>query len=344
MTKLLQATLISIILECTTSFTFRSVPSGQPSGQTTGILSLRVDSGCRSISVCNSCLLQTSRNIPTTHGRLYQLHQLNDPSWFRDNVNPIPHDGFDEFSDLGGSEISGSRENKESVLSQNQNQNQPPGLTTPPQPSSSADILGPAAIRTSLLQVLQLDSANPSDIELFDRLLTTLEIEDLASFLPPNTPMASLKMTIHLAHAKRAAAERSHELQLAQARTFASESPQAPARPDFSARLLASTLGYDGTAMGQGLARRVVSAAEYLACFQESCVSVGCLSSADQGRELLRLLSGPAEAYMRQELPMDPTYGPDWRAKVECVRDGARRRTGARQRQQQRPTGAARRT
>jgi hypothetical protein len=337
--RVMQAVLFSIVLECTTPFTVRSVPNGAPCS-----MSLSVTSGSWSMAVvCNSCF----RKLPITRairpsGRHHQLHQSHDPSWFRDNVGYFSHDGSQGFSDVGGFlEINGSGELRDSVA-QHQYPEQSPEITTPAQPSKSPAILGPAAIRSSLLQALQLDSNNPSDLELLDRLLTTLEIEDLASFLPPNTPMASLKMVVHLAHAKRAAAERSHELQLAQARSITSEPPHAQGRqtprPDFSALLPASTLEYDGTAMGQGPMRRVVSTAEYLARFQESCQQVGCVSSADQGRELLRLLSGPADAYIRQELPMDPSYGPDWRGKVaeeKGNRGGERLGREARQREEQ---------
>jgi hypothetical protein len=181
----------------------------------------------------------------------------------------------------------------------------------------------------SLLQALELDSANPSDVESLDELLTTLDPADIATFLPPDTPAASLKMAIHLASAKRAVFESAYDLQLAQARSAAaaaaaaassSPPPPPPPQPDHTDRLPASLLQFDGTAMGQGPSRRPVSVSRYFALLHQQCVAAGCYDPAEQGRALLRLLTGPAEAVIRQGLPLDPVYGAEWRAHV--AKDG----------------------
>ena len=96
---------------------------------------------------------------------------------------------------------------------------QPAPASAPPRSSSSAAIVGPAAIRALLAQALQLDSTRPSDAETLDRLLAALQPSDLAAFLPPATPAASIRATLHMARARRAVADRAHELQLARARS-----------------------------------------------------------------------------------------------------------------------------
>jgi hypothetical protein len=66
-----------------------------------------------------------------------------------------------------------------------------------------------------------------------------------------------------------------------------------------AALLPAAELQFDGSGMGQGAARRVVGPHEYLEQLHARCVTAGCRSPADQARELPRLLSGPAAAYIR---------------------------------------------
>ena len=199
-----------------------------------------------------------------------------------------------------------------------------------PSPQSSSvgqpTKFGPTEVRLSLLQALELDSSNPSDLESLDELLTTLDPDDIATFLPPDTPPASLKMAIHLASAKRAVAESAYDLQLAQAKSAAAAaastgSPPPPAfHQDHSEHLPASLLQFDGTAMGQGASRRPISVAKYFELFHQRCVAVGLFAPADQGRALLRLLTGPAEALIHQGLPQDPVNSAEWRAHV--AKDG----------------------
>ena len=103
----------------------------------------------------------------------------------------------------------------------------PPPSMVSPLLSSPAAIVGPAAIRHALAQVLQLDSTSPSDAATLDRMFATLHPAELAAFLPHDTPAVSLRMTIHLARARCATADRAHEMELALVRSTAAAGQRA---------------------------------------------------------------------------------------------------------------------
>jgi hypothetical protein len=171
------------------------------------------------------------------------------------------------------------------------------------QPSSPAAQQSPAQIRLSLLHAFQLDPASPTDIETLDRLLTTLDLADLAAFLPPTPHMPSLRMAVHLARAQRAAADRAHELDMAQALAASSTRPAVP-DPEAEQRLYRAAVR-PARPPGASLAEACWSAAQAWAAYVGGG---GALSHEDRYHILAGLLL-PDEA---RAFRTDPAVG--WRA------------------------------
>jgi hypothetical protein len=184
-----------------------------------------------------------------------------------------------------------------------------PAATAPPR-SSPAAIVGPAAVRDALAQALQLDSTRPSVADTLDHMLATIDPSDLAAFLPSDTPAASIRATVHMARARRATADRAHELQLARARLV----PEA-ADAESDARLYRAAVR-PTRPTGLGLAdlkRRVAHAWE---CYEQSG---GALSPEHRYHTLAALLlpdearafrSDPAVA--RRAIAARPPAGECW--------------------------------